>query len=311
MAKIPVGATIAHAYRFAFSDFFKILGVMWLAMAIMWAPGFLLRQQTMALSMQMAAQDYSSLRNLWPLLVPLYLAMIVLMFMQIVGVARLALDRLKGKTWFYFDLGTPVWRLIGTFLLLIVAAIIGWIAVLLGGVVVGFLLGLISKAVNNSVINVVIAVLTGLAFIALWCGYFYSSIRLTFLLAPVIAAGEEGFALARSWALGKGNFWRAFAILLVTLGPFFILEFAFLFGFVFKGLPFPPLHASATQTAAYQAALNTRMLEMMNANYHYWYITYPLGIAIMVVFFGLAMGGPCFAYRALTEGTASAPVAAD
>jgi hypothetical protein len=53
------------------------------------------------------------------------------------------------------------------------------------------------------------------------------------------------------------------------------------------------------------------MLEMMNAIYHYWYLTYPLGIAIMVVFYGLAMGGPCFAYRALTEGEASAPIAAD
>ena len=30
MKKIPVGATIAHAYRFAFGDFLKILGVMWL-----------------------------------------------------------------------------------------------------------------------------------------------------------------------------------------------------------------------------------------------------------------------------------------
>jgi len=311
MTKIPVGATIARAYRFAFGDFLEILGVLWPAMAIMWAPGFFMRQQTMTLSAQMAAHDYSSLRTLWPLLVPLYLAMLVLMFMQVVGVARLALDRLKGKTWFYFDLGKPVWRLIGTFLLLIVAAIIGWIAVVLGGVIIGFLLGLISKAANNSAVSMVIAVLSGLTFIALWCGYFYSSIRLTFLLAPVIAAGEEGFALARSWTLGKGNFWRAFAILLGTLGPFFILEFVLLFGFLFKGVAFPPLHASAAQTAAYQAALNARMLEMMNAIYHYWYLTYPLGIAIMVVFYGLAMGGPCFAYRALTEGEASAPIAAD
>jgi hypothetical protein len=311
MKKIPVGATIARAYRFAFGDFFRILGVLWPAMLLMWLPSFLMRQQMMTLSMQMAARDYSGLREVWPLLLLFYVIAFILIFMQVIGIAQLALDRHKGPVWFYFSLGQPVWRLIGSFLLLIVAIIVGWLAVVLGMIIIGFVLGLIAKLVNNSIFGTGTAILTGLAGIVLWCGYFYSLVRLTFLLTPVVAAEEEGFALARSWTLGKGNFWRMFAVLLAVFLPFLILEFVFLFEFMFKGVPFPPLHASAAQTAAYQAAINARSMETMNALVHYWYVTYPLFIAIMVVFYGSAVGAQCFAYRALKEDEVSAPVAAD
>jgi hypothetical protein len=311
MTKIPVGATIAQAYRFAFRDFFRILGVMWPVMLLMWLPSLLARQQMMTLSMQMGAHDFSGLKQWWPLLLLFYLVALILMFMQIIGVAQLALDRHKGPVWFYFSLGQPVWRLIGSFLLLIAAIVIGWLAVVLGMIVIGFALGLAAKVVNNSIFGTGTTILTGLAALVLWCGYFYSLVRLTFLLTPVIAAEEEGFALARSWTLGKSNFWRMFAVLLAVFLPFLILEFVFLFEFMFKGVTFPPLHASAEQTAAYQAAINARTMEMMNAMVHYWYVTYPLFIVIMVVFYGSAVGAQCFAYRALAEGEASAPIAAD
>lgn len=311
MQKIPVGATIAQAYRFAFGDFIRILGVMWPAMLLMWLPSLLMRQRMMTLSLQMAARDYSSLRELWPLIALLYLTAFVLIFMQVIGIAQLALERHKGPAWFYFSLGKPVWRLIGSFLLLFVALIVGWIVILVGGLIVGFLLGLIGKAVNNAAFGMVTAALIGLAFVVLWCGYFYSVVRLTFLLTPVVAAGEEGFALGRSWTIGKGNFWRMFGVLLATLGPFIILEIAFVFGIMFRGVPFPPPHPTAVQTAVYQAALNARMLELMNGMNHYWYIAYPLTIAVVVVFYGLCTGAQCFAYRALTRGDTSVPVAAD
>ena len=99
MAKIPVGATIAQAYRFAFGDFLRILGVMWPAMLLMWLPSLLMREQMMTLSLQMAARDYSSLRALWPLLAVFYLAAFVLIFMQIIGIAQLALERHIVPVW--------------------------------------------------------------------------------------------------------------------------------------------------------------------------------------------------------------------
>ena len=308
MAKIPVGATIAQAYRFAFGDFLKILGVMWPSMLLMWLPSLLMRKQMTALSAQMAAQDYSSLRQLWPLIFLFYLVALVLIIVQVIGIAQVALGRHKGPVWFYFELGKPVWRLIGSFLLLILAFIAGWIATLLGAFILGFILALITKALNIAAIAIGISVLV---VIALFCAFVYCWVRLTFFLIPVVAAQEEGLALGRSWTLGLGNFWRMFAVFLATVGPFIILEIVFVFGFMFKGITFPPPHATADQVAAYQAAINARSAEMMNAIYSHWYIAYPLALVFVVVFYGLAVGAQCFAYRALTEGKASAPVAAN
>jgi hypothetical protein len=191
---------------------------------------------------------------------------------------------------------------------LILAFIAGWIATLLGAFILGFILALITKALNIAAIAIGISVL---AVIALFCAFVYCWVRLTFFLIPVVAAQEEGLALGRSWTLGLGNFWRMFAVFLATVGPFIILEIVFVFGFMFKGITFPPPHATADQVAAYQAAINARSAEMMNAIYSHWYIAYPLALVFVVVFYGLAVGAQCFAYRALTEGEASAPVAAN
>ena len=315
MKKIPVGATIARTYRFAFGDFFRILGVMWPAMLLMWLPSLLMRQQMMTLSLQMAARDYSSLRALWPLLALFYLVALVLVFMQVIGISQLALDRHKGPVWLYFSFSKPLWRLIGSVLLLIVAVVVGWIAVILCDVVLGFLLKMMLTGAG-ALAAAAAGLLTIITVIVTWCAFFYGFVRLSFLLSAVVAAEEEGFALGRSWTLGKGNFWRMFAVLLVIWLPFLVLEFVLFFEFVFKGVAFPPPHATAAQTAAYQAAINAHSVEMMSGMYQYWYIIYPLLIVFMVIFYGLWAGAPCFAYRALTEsdpsaGDASVPVAAD
>jgi hypothetical protein len=311
MKKIPVGATVAHAWRFAFGDFFKILGVMWLPLAIAWLPGIFMRQRMMEVSAQITARSFSGLGAAMWFLVPFYLAVMILLFMQIIGIAKLALGRRSGPVWFYFSLDKPVWRLIGSFLLLILACILGWLAVLLGDFLAGFLLRSLIGTIDNKAVKAILGFLTIIALIAPWCAYFYCAIRLTFLLTPVVAAEEDGFALARSWTLGLGNFWRMLAILLVIFVPFLVLEFALLFGYMFKGISFPPPHAPAAQISAYQAAMNARALEMMSAMYHYWYISYPLAIIFVVLFYGMGVGAQAFAYRALTDDEASAPVAAD
>lgn len=309
--KIPVGATIARAYRFAFGDFFKILGVMWFAMALMWLPNLLMQSRMAALRLQFAAHDYSGLRDIWPFLMPFYLAVFILLFMQIVGIAKLALGVKKKPDWFYFSLGKPVWRLIGSFLFLALLIIVGWIAVLLGAGLLGLLAGLLGKMISSAAFGWALGILTVIGLVALWCAYIYCLVRLTFLLVPVIAAEESGFAVVRGWVLGLGNFWRMFVILLATLGPFVLLELVLVFGFMFKGISFPTAQASAAQKAAFQAAMNARTLEMMNAASHYWYIIYPLAIAAMVIFYGLCTGAQCFAYRALTQEEALAPIASD
>lgn len=311
MKKIPVGRTIAQAYGFAFRDFLRILGVTWLPMAILWVPGFFLQQRTIAMQQQMNAGDMSTFHELWRILLPFYLFAFIFLFMQIIGIAKLALGIKKKPDWIYFSLGKPVWRLIGNILLLMVAMFVCGLGAALGGIVIGFLTRLLSNAAHSGPVTIIAWIVAVVGMIALWCACFYAWIRLSFLLVPVVAAEEEGSALSRSWTLGLGNFWRMFVILLAVVGPFLILEFIFLFGFLFHGVSYPPPHADAAQTAAFQAAMNARAMQMIAAMNHYWYLVYPAFVVVMVLFYGIAVGAQCFAWRALTGGDVSAPVAGD
>ena len=300
MAKIPVGATIAKAYRFAFGGFLRILGVIWFAAAVTWIPGLLLRHKMMTL---MTARDPSAMSQTLPIMLPAQIVGFVVLSMLMIGVARLALALHKGPAWFYFSLGKPVWRLVGSFLLLVLAIIVGYLAFLLGALVLGFAVGLLASAVPGTITTIAAGLLAIAGIVAVFCGYIYCLVRLTFLLAPVIAAEEPGFALGRAWALGKGNFWRMLGITIAVLAPFLMLEAAFVI-YWFQGLP----ALDPAQPAAFQAAMDARMAMILDGLFHYWYVTYPLGLAILAVFYGANAGAQCFAWQALTQRDASDPV---
>jgi hypothetical protein len=51
-----------------------------------------------------------------------------------------------------------------------------------------------------------------------WCGFLYVIFRWSFFIAPVVVA-EGRIGLGRAWQLGRGNFWRIFAILLIVSLP--------------------------------------------------------------------------------------------
>ncbi len=50
------------------------------------------------------------------------------------------------------------------------------------------------------------------------CGGYYALIRVQFFL-PVIVVAENHVSIGRSWALGRGNFWRILGILLIMTLP--------------------------------------------------------------------------------------------
>jgi hypothetical protein len=306
MSKIPVGATIAQAYRFAFRDFLKIFGVIWVSWAILSAGGFLLRNQMADLSTAMAAHDFHAIAHVWSIILPFYLVVLALMLMQMIGIAELALGTHSGPRWFYFSLGGKLWRYVGSLLLTVLAMVVAWIGVLLGALPLGLLMGWINRAVPG--LGIVTRLVSALGFVALWCAAFYAWLRLSFLLLPVIAAGESGMALGQSWTLGKGNFWRILVILLAVIAPFVALEAGFLFSFLMHGMPpFPPPHASPEQRMAFNVALQAHNTAMMNQVYGRWYITFPLIGIFTVLFYGTMIGAQCFAWRALTP----SPVAGD
>jgi hypothetical protein len=308
MNKIPVGATIARAWRFVVRDFLNILGVSAPVLVLSWIPSFLIYAPDAANPQAAMGSDPARAAHLVPLLLPLYLAIFLLMGMQLLGIAELASGTKRSPRWFYLSLKWPVWRLFGSMLFLILVI---FLAVLLMAFGYGAFALFLKLAFNNAA-GWALALSSALHLvggIAAFCAYVYCLVRLTFLLIPVIAAEEPGFAVARGWALGAGNFWRMFALLLTVWIPLFVLE-GILIVTLFAGVHFPPPHASPTQAAAFQAAMNAHVMQVFGNMFTYWYISAPLFVAIMVLFYGFAIGSQVFAYEALKGGDLT-PIAGD
>ncbi len=300
MAKIPVGATLSRAFRFVIGDFLKILGVMWLPWLILVAGSLALRPQFLALN-AVKPGETSALGPLLLVLIPYYLLSFVLACMQFIGLNQLALGLHEGPSWFYFSLGRPLWRLIGSFLLLVVAFVIAYVIFVVGAALFAGAGAATAKASSSYWVVGIFALVGLLLLIGIFCGYIYAIVRLTFFLIPVIAAREQGFALERAWALGKGNFWRMFAIILILITPFLILECILIFGYLLRDMPpFPAAPATAEQLAAYNMAMQAKQAAMTAQMFEYWYIVFPVGALVMVLFYGLWTGAQAFAYRAVT-----------
>lgn len=296
MAKISVGGTLAQAFHFLRGDILRLLSVTAAPMAIMWLPAFFLRDQLVALSTQVAAEDMSGLGQVWPMILGFYVMAFLLMAMMVIGIARLALG--LDRNWFYLSLGAPVWRLLGSLLLLVFVLVLGWLATILAGVIGGFVMGLLTALTGIGALSSLFAFL---AVVTVFCGYVYCLVRLTFLLVPVIAAEEKSFALVRSWTLSHGNFWHMFAITLVILVPLIVFELVFVLGYLFKGVTFPTDPANLQEMEVFQAAINARSTEMMAAFYDNWYISYPLTVLLVAIFYGATIAAQCFAYRQLAQ----------
>jgi len=298
MGKIPVGSVIARAWHFVVRDFLNILGVSAPVLILSCVPSILMYVPHASTPEAAMSQDPARIAHLLPMLLPIYVAIFLLMAMQFLGIAELALGTKRSPRWLYLSLGWPVWRLFGSILFLCFVFFLGAVAVILGFGA----LGLIVKLTLGSNPAGWAAALSGAIFVvgsvALWCAFIYCIVRLIFLLIPMIAAQEPGFAVARGWALGAGNFWRMFALLLIVWLPLILLEVVFIVS-LFRGVSFPPPHASPEQAAAFQAAINAHALQAVNGLFTYWYISVPVFFAAMVLFYGFAIATQVFAYEAL------------
>jgi hypothetical protein len=195
----------------------------------------------------------------------------------------------------------PLWRLVGAFLLLILVMIALLILYVIAVIAVLFLFraGLGIAHVSDTALKGIMALDTGLAFLAGYCAMIFCWVRFGFLLGAATIA-EDRIALGRSWTLSHRNFWRMFAISLAILLPFVAAEItAMAAGGLLPHLP--PPGASPDQIQTLQAAQNLRMTAAFEQMRHYWYVTYPVFAVISVLMYGLMAGASVFAYRALTE----------
>ncbi len=221
--KIPVERSIADGYGFAFRNFLSILGTIWLpylvlvlvSLGLVWLiapnlPGMIAMQEL----------DTPSMMSLARLAVLVGVLAFVTGCMVTVGVQRKALGLHPRPVWFYFSLGTPVWRMAG--------------ALFLAGIVV-FLISLLTAGVCM-VIWFTADRLGGAAYFiraldicAAAAFLIYVMVRLLFFL-PAVVVAEGALGLERAWILGGHNFWRILIVAIAAILPvaivFHILSWA-------------------------------------------------------------------------------------
>ncbi len=305
MKKIPVGATISHAYGVAFGEFPKLLKLLWLPLLLTLGLNAIVGPQFTALSQGLRTHDFSKVTMPGPLILLIALAAWTFAFMLMTGSFQYALgqDEARPRA-YYLSFAMPLWRLIGAFLALILAmaglVLVYVIAVLL--VLFLFRLGLTAAHISDASLKTILAFDALLAFLAGYCGFIFCWVRLGFLLGAItIAEGRVG--LARSWTLSRRNFWRMFLVSLALFVPFLLLEIV---AFYALGL-FPHFTPGATpaEIQAAQNAASTAAFARMN---DYWYLVYPGGAIVSLVLYGLMGGAGSFAYRALTDDVTPSPL---
>ena len=300
MNKIPVGATIAHAYRFAFRDCVKILRASWIALLLQSVLSFFITQRMAGVMVSIMTHDPSAIGQVGPMLL-IYPFALILFFVQLTAITDLALNPDRPVGIFNFPIGRPTWRMVGTFILatLAIAAIV--VIFIIAAIVLGIVLKMAALPKAIAALAVLLGILIG------YGGFIYIVCRFYFLLAP-IAIAEERIALSRAWNLTKGNFWRIFLIVLAIFIPVIVVEYAVMFATI--GLPPALPHGTGPEAMrALQEAKLAWNLAMFAAMQKYWYAALPLFFVLMVFWLGTSCGAQVFAYRKLTEDEGLAPIA--
>ncbi|HWA31145.1 MAG TPA: hypothetical protein VG867_08600 [Rhizomicrobium sp.] len=302
MNKIPVFKTIAHAYRFAFGQFLRLLGVTWAPLLVVTAFGLMLTPGFMGNHMPVNDPDEIARQTLR--LFPLTFAvMLIARGMVATGVTELALGVRSGLTVVFFSVGLSVWRFVGSWLLvmlLMLVLIVGSALALglllaAGGMIFG---NLLHVSAAGTAIVVVGVVLIFYAFI------FFVGVRLTFLIPPVVVV-ERKIDLARGWILTRGNFWRIFVIGLAIFIPLIAAGCA-IFLAVY-GTEFLRTIADVFMLSVHSAkqAVIEQRLDALSANMRaqslaVWPYTAAANLIVQTIAYGLLYGASAFAYRSVT-----------
>jgi len=243
-------------------------------------------------------------------LVAMGFSLVSLFLIAVIGVSltRQAISPRQGSVIAHFAIGPTEFNYFLSLLAVVVVMLAVYVAAAIAGLAVltiaASAVGAV-KAIDGKALLLVVAVaIVFLDFAAL----FYIGVRLGFLVAPVTVA-EGKIDLIRAWQLTRGNFWRLFVVLIVTLGPILIVgELAF----------------AAIVGPQYIVAVTTLLLELFravaiggqpqaDALKHLPDITAKLPLLLGLSFllapftYGLTFAAPAFAYRALVGAPPPSP----
>jgi hypothetical protein len=314
MIEIQTGDIIARSYRFAFGGFFRVLGIVWLPLALEFAAVyFLMAPMFMALGQMLAHLPQASGDGIPPEMTAAMqgvyryaiLLMVVGLFLRAVmmlGITREALGLNKGPSFVFFAIGSDVWRLFGAYFILQILIQVAVFVVIIALAVPAVIIGVIAAAIINSshLSPAATGLLTGVGVVGLvvllYGAIIYFAIRLGFLLTPVVVV-EKSIAIERIWNLTKGNVWRLFVIGLAV-----VLPVVFVYALVMIGIflhAWPALasmpHEGNVPREVVAAHLMTFVQSLMSA----WVVFVPVAVIFATLLYGLGGSASAFAYRAL------------
>ena len=289
--KVPVGGTLAHAYSFAFGNIVNNLGLIWIPVAILWTAAYFLQAPYLRASMASAGPSPSAALAALPMLTAFLAVNAIVQSAQIASLNKEALGLRTGNAFLQFPFGPATWRVLGAFALYFIVMIIIYIGLSLASILTaGLSTALLAK---SGAVGAVIGATILLGFLG---ALLYVGTRLSFFLVPV-AIVERRVSLIRAWQLTGGNFWRIFFVLLVLFVPFLILELYYLFKLL--GPFFQSLHANMTpqELRAWQQHF---VSGTTGFSQRWWFVTYPVGVLVTLILYGMYAGASAHAYRAVT-----------
>lgn len=219
MSKVPVGASIAHAYGFLFGRFFQIIGTAWVP-ALLYGLGYFVCLN----AFHPSAQPPDPAVILVPALAAFAFFLVIRSVLGI-SLTQEALGVRKDLTLAHFVVGPREIRLFFGYLryylvfFLLYAAIL---AVSFGAVFAArkYGAGLLPKMAVGGHPIAVVAALALIAVLVIW--FILSMLRLVFLLPPV-ASAEHRTRLSRAWALTRSSTLRILIVLIGTFLPAMIV----------------------------------------------------------------------------------------
>jgi len=299
MQKIPVGETIAYAYRFVAGNLGALFGILWLPLLLMLAAGLIFGIYNLSFLENPAT---SSLGMFFLVFMFFYAVLFLMMAMITHSVTEAALGLSDHTPTVYFSVGRPVMRMLGA--MGICALIVGsvYIAALLPTMLFAAFIGAAAATAGgaDAGASILFGLVFGVSFLIALSAVLYVAVRITFFMAPVVVA-EKTLRPSRMWALGKDQFWRMFGIFLAVWAPGIILSIVMM-AFVYDMETLAAFAQLPGETPeAHEARIMALQIDIARRPIEYWYVFQPLGFVMAFFTYSLAPAASAFAYRALTS----------
>jgi hypothetical protein len=297
--KIPFEPTITGAYRFAFANILSIIGIGWfpylLFVVIAGATAINVVPLFHGLIIEGTTNQIDTARLgvvIGPLIGAFALVSITGAFAQAmvyVGLMRKALGQHPAPVYIFFSLGSQVWQMIGSYLLL---GLLAWGLIALAGAAVTVISLLLQKYAPN--FQVLVTVLLA---IACYVGAIYAIIRVMFFI-PAVVVAENHIGIRRAWHLGKGNFWRIVGVILLVVMPL-----GFAMSTITQGIMQTVVGAPATlQPGASPAEVQAFIDKMLTGFIKIAPYFAGLEVIYLILLSGLLAGASAAAYKSVTGG---------